>query len=69
MLRVFLLLQDLSSVQCRAGLGLELETKVKRRFAKGSIVSYSHLSLMIIVPVSQFYFYLPWGQRLFSIVS
>ena len=46
---------------------LELETKVKRRFEKVSIVSYSHTSLMIIAPVSQFHVYLPWGQRPFSL--
>ena len=33
---------------------VELETKVKRRFAKVSIVSYSRPSLMIIVSASQF---------------
>ena len=48
---------------------LELETKVKRRFAKVSIVSYSRPSLMIIAPASQFHVYLPWGQRPFSIMS
>ena len=49
--------------------GLELETKVKRRFAKVCIVSYSYPSLMIIASASQFHVYLPWGQHLFSIVS
>ena len=34
-----------------------------------SIVSYSRLSLMIIVSASQFQVYLLWGQRPFSIVS
>ena len=48
---------------------LELETKVERRFAKVSIVSYSRQSLMIIALASQFHVYLPWGQRPFSIVS
>ena len=48
---------------------LELQTKVKRRFTKVRIVSYCRPSLMIIVSASQFYIYLPWGQRLFSIVS
>ena len=48
---------------------LELATKAIRRFAKVSIVSYNRPSLMIIVLVSQFYVYLPWGQCLFSIVS
>ena len=43
---------------------IELETKVKRRFAKVSIVSYSRLSLMIIASVSQFHIYLPWAQCL-----
>ena len=46
---------------------LKLETKVKRRFAKVSIVSYSRLSLMIIVSASQFQVFLLCGQRLFSI--
>ena len=48
---------------------LELETKVKQRFAKVSIVSYICLSLMIIGSASQFHVHLPWGQRRFSIVS
>ena len=48
---------------------LELETKAIRRFAKVSIVSYSRPSLMIIESASQFHVYLPWGQRLFSLVS
>ena len=48
---------------------IELETKVKQRFAKVSIVSYSCPSLMIIASASQFHVYLPWGQRPFSIVS
>ena len=48
---------------------LELETKVVRRFAKVSIVSYSRPSLMIIALASQFHVYLLWGQCLFSIVS
>ena len=51
-----------------AGL-VELETKVKRRFGKDSIVSYIRLSLMLIALASRFHVYLPWGQRLFSIVS
>ena len=51
------------------GPALELETKAIRRFSKVSIVSYSRLSLMIIASASQFPVYLPWGQRLFSIVS
>ena len=34
-----------------------------------SIVTYSCPALMIIVSVSQFHVYLPWGQHLFSIVS
>ena len=34
--------------------GFELVTKVKRRFGKVSIVSYSRPSLMIIVSASQF---------------
>ena len=34
---------------------LELETKVKRRFMKVSIVSYSRPSLMIIASASQFH--------------
>ena len=42
---------------------LELETKVKRRFAKVNIVSYSRPSLMIIVPRTQFHVERPWGQR------
>ena len=53
----------------QASIPLELETKVKRRFVKVSIVSYSRPSLMIIAPASQFHVYLPWGQHLFSIVS
>ena len=48
---------------------LELESKVKRRFAKVSIVSYSRLFLMIIASASQFHVYLPWGQHPFSKVS
>ena len=48
---------------------LELETKVKRRFAKVNIVSYSHPPLMIIVLASQFHVYLLWGQCPFSTVS
>ena len=48
---------------------VELETKVKRRFVKVSIVSYSHPFLMIIALASQFHIYLPWVQRQFSIVS
>ena len=48
---------------------LELETKVKWRFEKVSIVSCSRPSLMIITLASQFHVYLPWGQRPFSIVS
>ena len=48
---------------------VELETRVKQRFMKVSIVSYSHLSLMIIASRTQFHVYLPWGQGLFSIVS
>ena len=43
----------------QGGYILELETKAIRRFAKVSIVSYSHLSLLIIA--SQFHVYLPWG--------
>ena len=39
---------------------VELETKVKRRFAK---------SLMTYASASQFHIYLLWGQHLFSIVS
>ena len=35
----------------------ELETKVKRKFAKVSIVSYSHPSLMIIALATQFHVY------------
>ena len=49
---------------------VELQTKVKRRFAKVSLVSYSRPSLMIVgvgVPIS--HLYLTWGQRPFSIVS
>ena len=46
-----------------------VETKVIRRFAKVSIVSYSCPSLMIIASVSQFHIHLPWGQRPSSIVS
>ena len=58
------------SLDCRNGeMGLELETKVKRRFAMVSIVSYSRPSLMILALASQFHVYLPWGQRPFSIVS
>ena len=56
----------------RAGLSwvsLVLETEVKRRFVKVSIVSYSRPSLMITASVSQFHVYLPWIQRPFSIVS
>ena len=52
-----------------ATLRLELETKVKQRFRKVSIVSYSRPSLMIIASASQFHFYLQWGERPFSIVS
>ena len=37
---------------------LELETKVKQRFAKVSIVSYSRLALMIIASASKFHIYL-----------
>ena len=48
---------------------VELETKVKQRFAKVSIVSYSRTSLMIIASAYQFRIYLPWGQHLFNIVS
>ena len=48
---------------------VDLETEVKRRFAKVSIVSYSHPSLMIIAPWTQFHVERPWGQRPFSIVS
>ena len=48
---------------------VELETKVKRRFAKVSIVSCSRLYLVIIASASQFHVYLLWGQGLFSIVS
>ena len=51
------------------GKALELETKVIRRFAKVSIVSYSRPSLMIIALASQFHVYLPWGHCPFSIVS
>ena len=40
---------------------LELETKVKRRFAKVSLVFYFCPSLMIIASASQFHIYLPWG--------
>ena len=36
---------------------VELQTKVKQRFAKVRIVSYSHPSLMIIESVSQFHIY------------
>ena len=43
-----------------AGWWLELETKVIRRFAKVSIVSYSRPSLMIIASASQFHVYLLW---------
>ena len=46
---------------------LELETNVKRRFAKVSIVSYSRPSLMVIASASQFHVFLPWGQFPFSI--
>ena len=48
---------------------LELESKVKRRFAKVSIVSYSMSSpsLMIIASASQFHVERRWGQRPFSI--
>ena len=46
---------------------LELETRVKRRLAKVSVVSY--VSLMIIASVSQFHVYLPWGQHPFSKVT
>ena len=42
----------------------ELETKVKGRFTKVSIVSYRGPSIMVIA----FYVYLPWGQCLFSIM-
>ena len=48
---------------------LELKTKIKRKFAKFSIVPYSRPSLMINASASQFYVYLPWGQSPFSIVS
>ena len=48
---------------------VELETKAIRRFAKVSRVSYSCPSLMIIASASQFHIYLPWSQRLLSIVS
>ena len=40
-----------SKIQEAAGCWLELETKAIRRFAKVSIVSYSHPSLMIIASV------------------
>ena len=33
---------------------IELETKAIRRFAKVSIVSYSHLSFMMIASASEF---------------
>ena len=39
---------------------IELETKVKRRFAKVRIVSYSRPSFMMIALASQFHVYLPW---------
>ena len=51
------------------GSGLELETKAKRRFAKVSIVSYSHpydncaTLISCLLTVGQ-----PWGQCPFSIV-
>ena len=66
---------DWVPIQTRAILGtqasipLELETKVKRRFAKVNIVSYSRLFLMIIASAPQFQVYLLWSQRPFSIVS
>ena len=40
---------------------VELQTKVKRRFAKVSIVFYSFPSLMIIALGTQFHIYLQWG--------
>ena len=46
---------------------LEIETMVKRRFAKVSIVSYSRPSPMIIVSASQFHIYIPWSQRPFRL--
>ena len=60
---------DASSLGSVANSELELEIKAIRRFARVSIVSYSRLSLMIIVSASQFHIYLPWGQCPFSIVS
>ena len=53
----------------QASIPLELETKVKRRFPKVSIVSYSRPSLMIIALQTQFHVERPWGQHPFSIVS
>ena len=47
---------------------VELETKVKQRFTKVSILSHSP-SLMIIASASQFHVYLPWGPCPFSIVK
>ena len=35
----------------------------------GEVVQSINQSLMIIVSGTQFHIYLPWGQRLFSIVS
>ena len=46
-----------------SGAALELATKVKRRFAKVSIVFYSRPSLMIIASASQFHIYLPWDKH------
>ena len=65
----FLLIWAVVQNQSQAGYLLELETKVKWRFAKVSIVSFSRSSFMIIALASQFYVYLPWSQCPFSIVS
>ena len=46
----------------------EIGTKIIRD-GLVSIVSYSCPSLMIITSGAQFHIYLPWDQRLFSIVS
>ena len=45
---------------------LELETKVKERFAK---ISKCLIAALMIIASSQFHVYLPLGQRRFSIVS
>ena len=62
-------LEPLHDPEPRPVASLELEMKAIRRFAKVSIVSYSRPSLIIIASATQFHVYLPWGQRLFSIVS